>query len=982
MTAKISIPAILLLFLGLAAQGQVADRGRNPVVRGKTADGHETRAGGNLFKNTGYVAFQARQKDQKPPERVNGARLKGWEAARRIALFEVPADQDADGWKISGIAEARAAGLDAVPCFSEPGSKWVIPTEQVLVKFRADVTHDQAEKFLTASGATGVNFHRIIENMAIADVASPLESFEKADQWAGSDLVQWTEVNCYREVRSKWIPDDEYFANQWYLRNTGQGGGFRNHDIEIEKAWEITRGTSSVVVAILDNGFDLNHLDLKDNVYNNILEGTPGEDRDGNGYTNDVNGWDFVDNDNDPSPDACDRHGTAVAGIISAAASNNYCIAGVAPECRFLPLRVYTDGLGADQIKWTDAITYAASNAAVISISAYIYPSQSAQEALRYAASRGRGGLGCVVCAALGNTGVRRRYSGDLASSAEAITVSALSNYDKRSYFGDYGPALNVMCPGGGGSLNMYTTDWSGTNGYNNSYWHSWYGGTSASCPMVAGVAALILSLHPDWPGIKVREVIEDTCDRVDAIANDYGSLGRNEQYGRGRVNARSALEYAGGTWDKYEPDGGTNSASRICDGEMQYRAIDPADDQDWAYLTLSNESDICLSIVGTTNADIVLYNSASNQVNPASSAYPPYASAVYTNRPAGTYFVKVSGVGAAVVSNYGLHLAVLATKDDYESDNTLETAKTISPRQMQYRSVYPTGDVDWVKFTLPGATTVDIRTFGEWAGDTKIWLRDSVGVELAFDDDGAISNYYSRIQTNLNAGTYYVEVREFTNRVLSTYQFLVDTYAADEWEPSDNTTNGATNLVSGTISAHTLHVTNDVDWFAFAVTSPATALLVTDSLNPELNFSLGDTKISLYDSGLNLLFEDNDGNRSFFSAIVATNLVAGTYYLKVEGFFLTNACPDYTVSLDIYEKKTTIDSFSRVSNGVSLQWQGEASFNYHAQYSSNLLNSGAWITATTLEGRIGSNSWTDDGSSTVPGPDVTTNRFYRINVE
>jgi hypothetical protein len=277
----------------------------------------------------------------------------------------------------------------------------------------------------------------------------------------------------------------------------------------------------------------------------------------------------------------------------------------------------------------------------------------------------------------------------------------------------------------------------------------------------------------------------------------------------------------------------------------------------------------------------------------------------------------------------------------------------------------------------------VYISTFGEWNGDTKIWLRNSSGVALAYNDDPVSSNnYYSMISTNLNPGNYYIEVRQFEDAPLSTYQLLLETDAADQWEPADNATNGATVMVSGSISAHSLHVTNDVDWFRFSVDKPSTALLVNDSLNPDPSDKFSKTKISLFNAAGTPLAENQGGNRYGFSAIVATNLDTGIYYLKVEGYLLTNACPDYTLSLDLFEKQTAVDTVSADAGGITFEWQGEASFMYLMQYASNLAASNAWMTATSVEGRMGSNIWTDDGTHTTPGPGAAGKRFYRVVTE
>ena len=146
----------------------------------------------------------------------------------------------------------------------------------------------------------------------------------------------------------EWIPNDPQFSHQWHLRNdshTARGqyvlDGQRDNDNDATKAWDITTGSSSVVVAVIDSGIDYNHPDLINNIWSNPHEiPDNGDDDDGNGRIDDVRGWDFADDDNDPMDFY--HHGTAVAGVIGAEGNNGIGIAGVAPDVSLLPLKIST----------------------------------------------------------------------------------------------------------------------------------------------------------------------------------------------------------------------------------------------------------------------------------------------------------------------------------------------------------------------------------------------------------------------------------------------------------------------------------------------------------------------------------------------------------------------------------------------------------------------------------------------------------------
>lgn len=781
-----------------------------------------------------------------------------------------------------------------------------------------------------------------------------------------------------RRAIARMMPNDAQFPEQWALHNTGQSGSMTNRDVYAEKAWDITRGDSSVVIAVLDDGFEMTHPDLAANFFINPLEygggkQTNGVDDDGNGRIDDWRGWDFYNNDNDPSPVvATDSHGAQSAGLVAAVADNGEGVAGLAHGCRILPVRVVSNNRAVSSSAWNDAIRYAARFADVISIGVSM-DTNDVSDALRYAVTDGRDGLGCVVCAALGNDGVFRRYSNEANAAPEVISVSGTSNYDRRSYFADYGPALGMMAPAGGGNISVFTTDRTGGLGYStNDY--AGMKGTSVAAPLAASAAALVISEHPSWTALDVRQVLEASCDKIDAAARPYNGRGWNAQYGFGRLNAWAALTTPQQPRDKHEPDNTTNAAAGIEDGELQYRSIEPGTDVDWVCVPVSNQVDLRLTIVGVTNIHLGLY---SNGASIAEAAPAPYSILTVSNLNAGTYYARIASYSGAAVSNYGMHLAFLNTTDAYEGDNSTNTAQTIAPREMQYRSLYPAGDADWAKFALGTNATVYITTMGEWGGDTLLWLMDSATNVLAYNDDANTNTRYSRISAQLTAGAYYIRLEEYSGIVLPAYQVILETFETDANEP-DNATNAAVSIVSGERAGRTLYPTGDVDWLVFTLTNEANALIMTDTVNRYVD---ADTVLSLYSNGVYIAGDDDgNGDGNTFSALYQAGLPPGVYHIKVEGKTSSTVCPNYYVALDIFEKQTAISSFAAATNGFQMSWHGDASFNYEILYGSNLLNAQAWIVAASnIEGRVGTNYWTDDGSQTAPAPGAAGARFYRL---
>ncbi len=223
--------------------------------------------------------------------------------------------------------------------------------------------------------------------------------------------------------------------------------------------------------------------------------------------------------------------------------------------------------------------------------------------------------------------------------------------------------------------------------------------------------------------------------------------------------------------------------------------------------------------------------------------------------------------------------------------------------------------------------------------------------------------------------------MRGYDDDAIPSYQLLIETTSPDAYEPGDNTTNNATPIVVGQRTTHTLSPTGDVDWFTFDLSNSANVLVMTDSINPLLDPDRADTSIVLYkdEGGLTAISTNDDGNHVYFSAIFRVGLDSGKYYLEVKGSDLTSACPDYLVALDVFERSSSIAGVRAATNGMSLAWQGDASFSYQIQYTNNLFTTQSWAVATNVEGRMGANSWVDDGSVTTPTFELSTQRFYRI---
>jgi parallel beta-helix repeat protein len=286
------------------------------------------------------------------------------------------------------------------------------------------------------------------------------ELFATAEEYSNDSNVEFahpnyivdfytTQEKIEQDPIPSYIPNDPYFNEQWALDNTGQNGGTPGADIHAPEAWGTTKGSSDVVIAIIDTGVDYNHPDLASNIWSNKNE-IPGNgaDDDHNGYIDDVRGWNFKDNTNDPMDYF--GHGTHCAGIAAAVIDNGVGIAGIAGHCKIMPLEIYTIE---DASK---AIKYAVDNGADIismsfGISDWFKTNQSTifDLYLDWAYHKG-----VVEIASAGNDNFEIMSSP--ASNKNVIAVTASDNNDNKAYFSSYGYKSEIAAPG----VDIYSTVW------------------------------------------------------------------------------------------------------------------------------------------------------------------------------------------------------------------------------------------------------------------------------------------------------------------------------------------------------------------------------------------------------------------------------------------------------------------------------------------------------------------------------------------
>ncbi len=366
----------------------------------------------------------------------------------------------------------------------------------------------------------GMFLYKSSYDMVILEVSEITNTLLASNNLYKSDFVEW----CHPDFIA--IPvkfDDPLYQYQYYLNNSGQFGGTNDIDINAPEAWMITKGCSDIVVAVIGKGVE-EHEELTGRVLSGYTAGVP------SGIGAPINSE--------------DGHGESCAGII-AASHNEIGIKGIAPNVKILPINIFSTSLTSEiaaSINWAwqngaDVL----SNSWGYSCSAYF---DDIADAITNARTKGRHGNGSIVVFSAGNN------SNDCVTfPANVSGVIAVGAIDKSGQLWDYsahGNRLNVVAPSGACNLegDVYTIDRMGNDGYNpfltsddllNTNYTSKFGGTSAACPEVSGVVALMLSVNPDLTEQQVNNIIKISV-------TDMGMNGKDYYFGYGRIDASRAL--------------------------------------------------------------------------------------------------------------------------------------------------------------------------------------------------------------------------------------------------------------------------------------------------------------------------------------------------------------------------------------------------------------------------------------------------------
>lgn len=393
--------------------------------------------------------------------------------------------------------------------------------DEITIKLKNSSSIDYlVDKYkLKFTGVTTYGAHIFMCNNWSKTLETANKIFENEKQ-----VVEWSCPNFISKIN---LFTDPLYTDQYYLNNTGQLGGIAGYDINAPEAWQLTTGCA-LRVAVIDDGVN-NHEEFGARLLAGFTTGANnngGAQLNGNGKS----------------------HGVACAGIISAAHDNDLGIKGVAPNSLIIPVNIFPEvptefnpAGAATNAQIAGAINWAwrpdGGNADILSNSwggGLSNPDITTE--ITNARTQGRGNLGSIVVFASGNSlpAGSVSFPGNIDG---VITVGAIDNRGNLWNYSNRGPEMDLVAPSGNVNLagDVRTTDRMGADGFEVGNYTNRFGGTSAACPQVSGIAALMLSVNPNLTEAQVRTILQQT-------ASDLGASGFDNNFGFGLVNAQKAL--------------------------------------------------------------------------------------------------------------------------------------------------------------------------------------------------------------------------------------------------------------------------------------------------------------------------------------------------------------------------------------------------------------------------------------------------------
>lgn len=374
-----------------------------------------------------------------------------------------------------------------------------------------------------------------------------LDAEALAIRYKNLGILEYAVPNCIGTAgarESEIIPNDTRFNRQWSFYNIGEGQSgvgplpvVADADVDMELAWDIQTGDPNMIIAAIDGGARLTHPDFAPRIWTNSAETANGIDDDGNGLIDDINGWDFFYDDNDPTDER--GHGTNVGGIIGAVANNNNLYVGANWNSKVMVLKCIDYDLNATYASVANSVYYAVDHGAkILNLSLGFSPAATViEDFVTYAETHN-----VLITAAMMNFNNNLVYypAGYSLTHSNVIACGSTSPNDYRTAPFDwsatsgsnFGSHINVVAPG----IYIYNMAY-----YNDTAFTVYWSGTSMATPLVASIASLVWAEAPSLTPAQVRTIIQSTAQ--DQVGNPTEDTAGFDQYmGYGRANANAAV--------------------------------------------------------------------------------------------------------------------------------------------------------------------------------------------------------------------------------------------------------------------------------------------------------------------------------------------------------------------------------------------------------------------------------------------------------
>ena len=711
-------------------------------------------------------------------------------------------------------------------------------TTEIIVSFSGDIKSDNIDSIdIIIQDGLKVSLDKETE---IGDISKPAEPVTKIDTSLekvldeNTVLIKTNDVETTLQAlksnenvvyaqpnyRLYTASEDAINSKLWAMENKGQiingTQGNEKADLNIQAAWDITRGSEDVVVAVLDTGIDITHPALAGNIWVNADEQSNGSDSDGNGYIDDINGWDFVNNDSSVFDKAeIDEHGTHMAGIIAANGQNG--VYGVAPNVKIMPLKVMENDSGytSDII---EAIGYAEANGAkIVNCS---FAGLDYNPALEDAISKS----GMLFVTAAGNFATS---TDDLVAfpacydCKNIISVGASDNTGSIAALSSYGDLVNVYAPGTG----IYSTL--------PDEQYDFKDGTSCSAAYVSGIAALLYSEYPDLTAKQAKEAIctKPNGDEMQILSNTETQLDA-------KAILQFDLDHAISSFRDFIPldSDNSNKQNAYCFSFTEENGIKCKIDMSGEFagrLTISaaiksdEDTTVFQSDISDSNTVIAVNNIEDNTeynfvLTINNEVYNGKLMRCLSddNYYYAEYYNIVKNTEDDNPSLMTTDVSMQASKNEGEPNNSMGSALTVNSDDTVTGTLSSASDVDWfkVKFSSNGVANF-------WLGNVpancnyQLELYNASGTNIAgsYNGDGQqeLISFYG-VSANV---WYYVKIYSAKgSSTTSSYTFRTKWYPPKDSYESNDTFASATSLTLNSSKTATINHPDDVDFYKFTI--------------------------------------------------------------------------------------------------------------------------------------------------------------------